>query len=358
MLDFMRRHHSKLKWVWAVVIFITAVGMIVLYIPFGDSTAITITSDVARVGDEAVSAREFQMAYKNYMQRTQSQLPPEVRKAFAFEKQVLEALIAQHVVSAQAKRVGLQVSPLEIEQKVLSNPVFLDQGKFIGFERYQSVLAQNNLTVEEFEKAVRNEILNNKLLSFVTAGVTLTDREVEEEYRRRNEKAKLDYFVIDPTKLESQVTVTDKDQRDYFEKNKAKYTIPEKRKAKYIFVDTLKLRLLATATDDELRDYYNQHQEEYRLPERVSAQHILFKTQDKKPEEVEAIRKKAQEVLERAKKGEDFGALAKQFSEDSSASRGGDLGSFARGQMVQEFERAAFSMGVGAISDIVTTQFG
>src|SRR5437867_13281741 len=196
MLDFMRRHHSKLKWVWAVVIFITAVGMIVLYIPFGDSTAITITSDVARVGDEAVSAREFQMAYKNYMQRMQSQLPPEVRKAFGFEKQVLDALIAQHVVSAQAKRVGLQVSPMEIEQKVLSNPVFLDQGKFIGFDRYQLILSQNNLTVEEFEKAVRNEILNSKLLSFVTAGVTLTDKEDRKSTRLNSSHRTISYAVI------------------------------------------------------------------------------------------------------------------------------------------------------------------
>src|SRR5207248_4725656 len=85
---------------------------------------------------------------------------------------------------------------------------------------------------------------------------------------------------------------------------------------------------------------------------------ILFKTPGKPPEEIEKIRDKARQVLERAKKGEDFGNLAKQFSEDSSAASGGDLGDFGRGQMVPEFERAAFSLGVGAISDLVQTQFG
>src|SRR6185369_9473031 len=92
--------------------------------------------------------------------------------------------------------------------------------------------------------------------------------------------------------------------------------------------------------------------------ERVKAQHILFKTQGKSPEEIAKIREKATGVLERAKKGEDFSALAKQFSEDSSASSGGDLGDFGRGQMVPEFEKAAFNLGVGAISDLVQTQFG
>src|SRR6185436_10755644 len=80
--------------------------------------------------------------------------------------------------------------------------------------------------------------------------------------------------------------------------------------------------------------------------------------QGKTPEEIEKIKEKARGVLERAKKGEDFGALAKQFSEDSSAASGGDLGDFGRGQMVPEFERSAFSLGVGAISDLVQTQFG
>src|SRR5215470_637471 len=118
MLDFMRRQQSALKWVWVVLIFIMGVGLIALYIPFGDVGSVTVTNDVAKVGNEAVSAREFQSAYRSYMQRMQTQLPPEVRRAFGFEKQVLDALIAQHVISAQAQKVGLQVSESEIEQRV------------------------------------------------------------------------------------------------------------------------------------------------------------------------------------------------------------------------------------------------
>jgi peptidyl-prolyl cis-trans isomerase D len=188
--------------------------------------------------------------------------------------------------------------------------------------------------------------------------VNVTDKEIEEEYKRRNEKAKIDFFVIDAAKLEDKVTVSEQDQKDYYEKNKAKYNVPEKRKAKYVFFESLKLRPEIKVSDDELRSYYEQHKDEYTLPERVKAQHILFKTQGKSPEEIAKIREKATGVLERAKKGEDFSALAKQFSEDSSASSGGDLGDFGRGQMVPEFEKAAFSLGAGAISDLVQTQFG
>jgi peptidyl-prolyl cis-trans isomerase D len=358
MLDFMRRQRSALKWVWVILIFIFSVTLVTLYIPFGDLPTVSITNDVASVGDDTISAREFQAAYRNYIDRMRGQLTPEMLRAFKFERQIMDALVTRHVMTEHARRLGLNASVADIEQKILENPAFREAGNFIGRARYQAILAQNNLTIEEFELAVRDDIMTDKLRSFVTAGVSVSDKEVETEYKRRNEKAKLEYFVIDPAKLADKVTPTDPDKRDYYEKNKAKYNVPEKRQAKYIFVETLKMRAQVTVSDDELRQYYAQHQTEYQLPDRVTAQHILFKTQEKKPEEVAAIRQKAREVLERAKKGEDFGSLAKQFSEDTSAANGGELGSFTRGQMVPEFEQVAFSLAPGAVSDLVQTQFG
>jgi peptidyl-prolyl cis-trans isomerase D len=358
MLDFMRRQRSSLKWVWVILIFIFSVSLILLYIPAGDLPNVSVSTDVASIGSESISAREFQTAYRTSVDRMRGQITPEMMRAFHFERQILDNLITQHVMIDEARRLGLDVTPAEVEQKILENPVFRENGVFIGRARYEAILSQNNFSVEDFESAMTNEILRDKLRSFVTASVNVTDKDVEQEYKRRNEKAKIDYFVIDAAKLENKVTVSEKDERDYYEKNKAKYTIPEKRKAKYVFFESLKLRAESKATDDELRQYYEQHKDEYTLPERVKAQHILFKTQGKTPEEIEKIKEKARGVLERAKKGEDFSGLAKQYSEDSTAAAGGDLGDFGRGQMVPEFEKAAFSMGVGAISDLVQTQFG
>ena len=358
MLDFMRRQRSTLKWVWVILIFIFSITLITLYIPFGDIPNVSITNDVASIGRDSISSREFQAAYRNYVDRMRGQINPEMLRAFRFERQIMDALVTRHVMTEEAKRLGLNVSPREVEQRILENPVFRENGTFIGRDRYQALLSQNNLTIDEFESNVGNEILTDKLRSFITAAIHVNDKEAEEEYKRRNEKAKVDYFVIDASKLEDKVTPTDAEMHEYYEKNKAKYTVNEKRKAKYIFLESLKLRAQVNVTDDELRQYYDQHRAEYTLPERVKAQHILFKTQEKTPEEIEKIKEKARQVLERAKKGEDFSALAKQFSEDTTASAGGDLGDFGRGQMVPEFERVAFSLGVGAISDLVQTQFG
>jgi peptidyl-prolyl cis-trans isomerase D len=359
MLDFMRRQQKNLRWIWVVLIFIFSASLVTLYMGFGDMpVAGVVADDVAEVGDETISAREFEVAYRNYLSQMQQQMTPEILRAFRFDRQILDFLITSKVVAAEAKRLGLDVAPTELERVILANPVFLENGKFIGVERYRTLLQNNNLTVEEFENGIRTQLLNNKLRDFVSAGVTMADSEVEQEYRRRNEKAKLDYFVISPTDLESKITLTDQEQLDFFEKNKGRYNQPERRQAKYVVVDTLKYRRTVTATDQELQDYFTQHQEEYRLPEQVTAQHILFKTAGMTEEQIAPIREKARGVLERVKKGEDFAALAKQFSEDNTASNGGDLGTFGRGMMVPEFEQVAFGLGPGATSELVQTQFG
>jgi peptidyl-prolyl cis-trans isomerase D len=358
MLDFMRRQHSKLKWVWVVIIVVLGGGMVLAYIPFSDLGTTSVTSDVAKVGSETVSAVEFQTTYANYVKNMQQQLTPEIRKAFGFDRQILEYLISQKVIIAEAKRLGLEVTDEEIAQNILTNPMFQSAGSFIGKDRYEAFLLQNGIRAEQYEDSLRNEVMAGKVMSFVTGGVSVDDKEVEEEYKKRNEKAVLSYFVVDPAKLEAKVALSDQDLKDFHEKNKARYNVPEKRKSRYALVDIIKYRVAAKTDDAELKAYYDEHAEEYRLPEQVTAQHILFKTENKKPEEIEAIRKKAADVLERAKKGEDFAKLAMEFSEDTSAKNGGNLGTFGRGAMVPEFEQSAFTLGVGAISDLVRSQFG
>src|SRR2546422_9839274 len=165
MLDFMRRQRSTLKWVWVILIFIFSVTLITLYIPFGDLPNVSITNDVASIGYDSVSAKEFQTAYRNYVDRMRGQINPEMLRAFRFERQIMDALVIRHVMTEEAKRLGLNVSAAEVEQKILENPVFRENGTFIGRERYQSLLSQNNLSIDEFESNVGNEILTEKLRS-------------------------------------------------------------------------------------------------------------------------------------------------------------------------------------------------
>jgi len=115
-----------------------------------------------------------------------------------------------------------------------------------------------------------------------------------------------------------------------------------------------------TITDDAAKAYYDQHPQEMQQPEELQASHILLRVPEGATEEQKsAALSKAKEALAKLKAGGDFAALAKEYSQDpGSAANGGDLGFFGRGRMVPAFEKAAYSMKIGQVSDIVETQFG
>ena len=123
-------------------------------------------------------------------------------------------------------------------------------------------------------------------------------------------------------------------------------------------LDLAQLRQRAQVSEDEEKVYYQAHIDQYKLEDRAHVAHILFKTVGKTDAEVAEIKKKAEDVLNKAKHGGNFADLAKQYSEDTTKDKGGDLDWIVRGQTVPEFEAAAFSLPKGSISDLVKTQYG
>jgi peptidyl-prolyl cis-trans isomerase C len=127
----------------------------------------------------------------------------------------------------------------------------------------------------------------------------------------------------------------------------------------------LKRELSISISDDDAKDYYNKHSADFEQPELVQARHILLMTIDPSTHTplatnaVAAKRKQAEDLLKQIRGGADFAELAKKYSEDpGSKENGGELPEFSRGQMVPEFESAAFALGTNQVSDIVTSQFG
>jgi peptidyl-prolyl cis-trans isomerase D len=129
--------------------------------------------------------------------------------------------------------------------------------------------------------------------------------------------------------------------------------------ARFALIDVNQLRQSTQISDDELKLQYQQDIQQYQVPNRVHVQHILLMTVGKTDAEVEEIRQKAEDVLKQAKKGGKFDDLAKKYSEDpGTKDKGGDLGWITQGQTVAEFEKTAFSLDKGKISDLVKTQYG
>jgi peptidyl-prolyl cis-trans isomerase C len=114
-----------------------------------------------------------------------------------------------------------------------------------------------------------------------------------------------------------------------------------------------------TLPDSEIKAFYENNPETFKQPERVQASHILVKVDPGADASQKAeAQKKIDLVQARLQKGEDFGALAKEYSEGPSGPKGGELGYFTRGQMVKPFEDAAFAMKPGEVSGKIETRFG
>jgi peptidyl-prolyl cis-trans isomerase D len=215
------------------------------------------------------------------------------------------------------------------------------------------------MTVPVFEDLIRQGLLQEKFRKLVTDGISVGPAELQEEFRYRNEKVKLDYAMIKPEDLEAKITPDEAEIKATYEKNKSKYQVPEKRVVRYALVDVNQVRQNTQISDDELKVQYQQDIQQYQVPNRVHVQHILLMTVGKTDAEVEEIRQKAEDVLKQAKKNGKFEDLAKKYSEDpGTKDKGGDLGFITQGQTVPEFEKTAFTLPTGSISDLVKTQYG
>jgi peptidyl-prolyl cis-trans isomerase D len=361
MLDRMRRHKGWLKWSLAIVV----LAFILLYIPsFLGNRSDGASSDViANVEGNSITASEFRRTYQAQLQAYRGayggNISEQMLKQLGIDQQILQQMVDERAMMAEARRRGISVTDEEVRQRILNMPAFQESGQF-NEVLYQRVLQMQRspLTTDEFEDQVRKALLSDKLRSAVTDWVTVNDGDVQAEYERRNEKVKLEVVPILVDKFRNQVQASDAEVASYFEAHKADYKVGEKRKVRYALVDVDAMRPRVSVSPREVERFYNDNIDTYSTPEQVRASHILLKTGEGKDEA--AVRAKAEQVLKDAKApGADFAALAKKYSEDdASAKNGGDLDYFSRGRMVPEFDQAAFSMEPGQTSDLVTSQYG
>jgi peptidyl-prolyl cis-trans isomerase D len=364
MLDRMRRHRNWLKWSLGLVV----LTFIAFYIPsFLDTTTTSVgasASDVvATVNGTDIRGVDFQRRYQNQIQAYQQQyggsINEQLLRQLGIDQQILQQMVDEQAALAEADHQGIRVSDEELAQQIFSIPALQENGRFIGEQRYEQLLASQYppITKNDFEQSLRRSMMIDKLRSAVTDWVAVSDADLEREYRNRNEKVKLQVVALTADKFRDKVTVNDADISSYYDAHKTEYRKGESRKIKYLLVDRDQLRAKVTVTPQEIESYYTSNAQQFQTPEQVRASHILLKTEGK---DEAAVRKQAEDVLKQAKApGADFAALAKKYSEDDgSKANGGDLDYFPKGRMVPEFEQAAFSMQPGQISDLVKSQFG
>jgi len=357
MLDIMRRK-KRLKIILWLVIFSLALGMLLFFIPGMNMGMVATDNSAASVDGQVIPMQEFAEAYRrvvrNYTNGGKNRVDPEMLKTIGLPKQVLDSLVTEKVIQRTAKNLGIDVTADEVRQAVETYPYFQDQGKFIGIERYKALLASNDISVPDFEQDVRNEQLVKKVREVITDSMSVSDRELRDEFARTNQQTVVEYVLFKKDDFKKQVKPTEAELRAYFDGHKDSYKVKEKRRIQYLLVPASKIISTVKVTEPEILAAWNQRSHE----EIVEAAHILFRIPD--PSKEAEVKAKAESVLKQVKAGRDFAALAKKYSEDTgSAAHGGVLGPIRRGQMgTKEFEDAAFSLKAGETSDLVRSAAG
>ena len=359
MLDRMRRHKGWLKWSLAIVI----LAFIILYIPSFLKQDLAGNNDVvASVEGREITVGRFRQAYQQQMQSYRAQfggnIDERMLKQLGIDQRIIQQMLERETGLAEASRLGIVTSDEEVRTRIATMPGLVENGQFIGEQRYRQLLQMQNppMTAHDYEEQIRQGLTLAKLHSALTNWITVSDKELEDEYRRRNEKVKLAVVSFPADKFREGLNATDAELNAYYEAHKTELKIPEKRKVKYAFVDMQAIRNRAQVSAQDIQRNYEDNQQQYSTPEQLRASHILLKTEGK---DDAAVKKQAEDLLAKVKAGADFAQLATKFSEDeSSRVKGGDLDFFPKGQMVPEFDKAAFSMKVGEISPLVKSQYG
>ncbi len=363
------------KIILSALLLIICGGMVITLIPGGFGSSLGFGGPaagvVATIGDEKVTVLDVQRQAKQMIQRQFPKGGPQASMLLPyFSGQAAQQLINEKAMVAEARRLGLRTSDEELRDDLQHGPMavnFFPEGKFVGQEQYTDMIQQSGLTVEQFEAMEKDYILIRKLQALVSGTAFVTDSEVRDEFDHRNTKIKFEYAVITQGDILKGLHPTDEELKSYYDTHKASYTnsIPEKRQIKYVVVDSSKIAAASPVNDQDLHAYYDQHREEYRVPEQVKVRHILIKTPLPAPgakEDEKAVadaRAKAEDVLKQLKAGGDFAKLAEKYSEDpGSGKSGGELGWIGRGRTVPEFEKAAFTLPKGQVSDLVKSSYG
>ena len=296
---------------------------------------------------------------------------------------------------------------------------FTDSTGTFNRQAYESALKNptNKEIVKRVEDIVRKQRLREKLQSIILSSVRVTEGEIIQRYADENVKYVADAIYFDPNALvkDNEITSADEDYRRYYSDHQDEFKTEATRKLKYVLFSEVPsaadsegverdmadimtraksgadfAELVKTYSETPATETFYKHGEltpekeiavfsaaagsivgpvkesdgyhlmkvlEFRAgkDDFVHAAHILIRIENN---DSLAAQKLARELTDRAKKGEDFGTLAAQYSKDPSAQKGGDLGWFGKGRMVKPFEEAAMKTKPGQITGPVRTPFG
>ena len=357
MFDIVRNNKKFAQIVLALITLPFAFWGIDSYVSGGGSA-----NEIANVGKTPISQEEFQRSLSEQQERLRPQAGGNVAmlESPEFRRGVLQELINQRLLLLHANKSQMGISNETLSGFIMSLPSLQVEGKF-SRERYEQLVAAQNMSVEQFEQMLRRDLLTQQsTLPIANAAITgglpsnrwlaaqLEEREIAEAQIRAEQ------FAGDSKPDEAAI-------KRYYDENRTRFEQPEQVRVEFLVLNQKQLIENAKVSEADIKAAYDANAARYRKPEQRRASHILIRADKGAPEaQVKAAQDKAAEILALVKTTPaDFSKLAKQHSQDpGSAANGGDLGFFGRGMMVKPFEEATYALQENQVSEVVRSDFG
>ena len=274
------------------------------------------------------------------------------------KQSVLDNLILNTLLNEETQDAGYRISNGQLFERIKSVSQFQNNGQF-DQNRYEQFLATQRRTIVEFEEQLRQEERVNQYQSSIVFSSFLPGEDKTKLAGLKNQKRNFEYFVIDAN--DEMLEVSESEIAAYYEANALTFETPARVKLEYIEIKQDQIADSIEYSEEELLALYEDEPERYRTAELRDARHILFKLKENAgDDEIEEVFANANEVMDRINAGEEFAALASEFSEDKvSSANGGRLGFLSRTDIDNpEFVDKLFSMEVGQVSGPVRTKLG
>jgi peptidyl-prolyl cis-trans isomerase D len=351
--------HDKLKG-WLAAVVLGAIGLVFVF--WGINWTMSAPNYVAKVNGSEVSANEVRQAYQRELAQVERQSDGSISEAQRnqIKMRVLDQYVNGEALVTRADALGYRVSDQELLDDMSQVPIFQVDGKFDKAHAVAVLRAQGR-SILEIEALFRRDAKLRQLDSALSMSSFATATEMKQFRALTKQQRELTWVPFSAEKYANQATPDDAALKTYYDAHKFEYMTPETVDLRYVEISLSQLASKVSVDDAQLKTYYDEQKvktpERFTEPEQRRVSHILLSVPN--PKDDAAVKAKAEGILKRVQAGEDFSALAKEFSQDpGSAQQGGDLGWSERKVWVAPFADAAYSMKVDEIRGPVKTQFG
>jgi len=360
MLEAMRNQAQS----WIAKIILLGIALSFALWGVGDYFTDSNVDAVAEVDGNKISSRNFQNIYNRQLNNYRSMLGKSFTKEMAdnlgLKESTLQTIINRKLMLEEAESQGLVGPTSTLLARIHSTPAFQSaQGQFDA-ARYQALTRNLGFrTPVDYERDQQLNLMVEALERTLSESVYLTEDAIHQRFLEKEEKRDLTVLVVETDALNEQVQLTEEETQAYYEENKSLFMSPTRLKLVAVDIDAANMLDLVEVDDAVLQAAYEESKDTWMTKEERRASHILIRVASDADESTKEVAKKRMDtVIQRLKEGEAFDVVAKALSDDSTAKQGGDLGFFAKGQMVAAFENEVFAMNKGDVSDVVKTDYG